>query len=123
MGFKDMVDDRLTLIRRTSMLPRWAEICGVGEEYEKVDLSHPIVHLEYLLCDTKIMKKLASGEREEVLSLLTEEEKAIYLNPEPDEDGARYTDLENPKIIKQIAKDMKRVEREERKQQRKLKRV
>lgn len=117
--FTDKIDDQLTLIRRTGMLERWAEISGV-EDVKDVDFTIPRVHLEFLLCDSKILRMISGGKRRnEFLEMLTEEERELYLNTEPDDDGATYLDLENPKVVRQMKKDAERLEKEEKKRARK----
>ena len=113
--FVKTVDDKITLYKRQENLPRWAEMCGV-EDYEQIDMTNPYVRLEFLLCDVGILRSLSGGKgRDAFLKILSPEEQDIYLNT-VDEDGARYTDLEDPKVMKDLQAKIKQARKEAKKQ-------
>lgn len=59
---------------RMKYLPRWAKLCGV-EDYKDIDYSNPYVHLEWFLCDPRMLMKLTGGRRNEVLALMDEQQQ------------------------------------------------
>lgn len=90
----DAFNDRVTeQVRAKMAVTRWMPYQGVTSLTE-LDMSDPVVSLEWTLCDQRILKDLLRpGGRKRLLALLTEEEKDVYLN-KVDKNGARYTDLE-----------------------------
>ena len=59
---------------RAKWLDRWMEICGVDDP-EKIDYDNPYVHLEWLLCDTRVTSKLPGGMLEEALAMMDEKQR------------------------------------------------
>ena len=98
----------------------WAKICNpdmdekvlrrmkVAELTPLIDFSNPHVSLQMKLCDPYWQKAIKNDKgRAEFLSILTDEERDLYLNY-VDENGARYSDLENARITKELVKATKR---------------
>lgn len=97
---------------------RWAYICnqdkyasedelkalkyGLGTLGGMIDFHEPHVRIEWLLCDPQYQRAVKKDStREEFLSLLTDEEREVYLN-----EG--YTELENAKVSKEVGRTIKR---------------
>ena len=83
-GFRQKLADRVsdskerkTAMVRARYIDRWNEICG-----GKYTTDHPVVHLEWELCDLENQQLLMKGKRQEFFerAKLTEEEKEIYLH-------------------------------------------
>ena len=56
---------------RADFLDKWMWMCGTDDP-GKIDHSEnqPIIHLEWFLCDPRIIAKLTGGRREEVLEMM-----------------------------------------------------
>ena len=67
-------NDNNTAKVRAKALDSWMEICGV-DRVEDIDYSNPRVHLEWFLCDFRMLAKLTSGKREEVLELMDDQQR------------------------------------------------
>lgn len=116
-GKIDEWTDKMTVQVRADFLDRWMEI--TDNEYEEpcrdygdIDYSIPQISLEWQLCDPSVLFGLRDPtKRAKFLSLLTDEERDVYLNA-CDKDGNRYTDLERPLKnqikMKQVYKRLKR---------------
>ena len=100
----DNVHDQRTAMVRAKYIERWNGMCGGA-----YTLDHPVVHLEWELCDMKNQHLLMKGKREEFFerAKLTEEEKEIYLTG--DCDGEPYTTIESLKIRKETGRAIKMV--------------
>ena len=59
---------------RAQFLEHWMEVCGV-DSVDKIDYDNPYVHLEWFLCDFKMIAKLTDGQREEVLALMDDQQR------------------------------------------------
>lgn len=59
---------------RAKYYPRWARLCGV-EEWTDIDFDNPYVHLEWILCDPRVLIKLTGGKREEALAMMDEQQR------------------------------------------------
>lgn len=99
------VYDSKTAMVRAKYLDRWNEMCG-----GKYTLEHPVVHLEWELCDLNNQRLLMKGKREEFFARahLTEEEKQIYLTG-TDNSGEPYTYIEGLKLRKETGRALKMV--------------
>ena len=100
----DDVHDQRTAMVRAKYIERWNQMCG-----GQYSLDHPVVHLEWELCDMTNQHLLMKGKREEFFerAKLTDEEKAIYLNGLCD--GEPYTTIESMKIRKETGRAIKMV--------------
>lgn len=99
------VYDTKTAMVRARYIDRWNEMCG-----GKYTLEHPVVHLEWELCDLNNQRLLMKGNREEFFARahLTEEEKQIYLTG-TDNSGEPYTYIEGLKLRKETGRALKMV--------------
>lgn len=99
------VYDQRTAVVRARYIDRWNELCG-----GKYTLEHPVVHLEWELCDLNNQKLLMKGKRDEFFdrAKLTDAEKEIYLNGK-DSAGDPYTYIETLKLSKETGKAIKMV--------------
>lgn len=99
------VYDQKTAMVRARYVDRWNEMCG-----GQYTLEHPVVHLEWEICDLNNQRLLMKGEREEFFrrAKLTEEEQQIYLNG-TDGNGDPYTYIENLKLRKETGRALKMV--------------
>ena len=85
---------------------RWMTACGVTSA-DQIDYTVPLVELESQLCDIRKLKMIKNGKhRDEFLELLSPEAKYLYLNS-CDERGNRYTDLENPHVLRSMVANIK----------------
>lgn len=109
-GFRKKLADRLdeshekkTALVRARYIDRWNQLCG-----GQYNLDHPVVHLEWELCDLKNQQLLMKGKREEFFerAKLTEEEKEIYLHGKTIE-GDPYTYIENLSLKKETGRAIK----------------
>lgn len=92
---------------------RWMIISGCNHP-NMIDYSIPQIELEYALCDMVNIKLIRKGKRrEEFLAQLSPEAQGLYLNA-VDEDGNRYTDLENPHVLRSLIAGIKQAWREKR---------
>lgn len=101
----DDVHDQRTAMVRAKYIERWNQMCG-----GQYSLDHPVVHLEWELCDMTNQHLLMKGKREEFFerAKLTDEEKAIYLNGKTIE-GDPYTYIENLSLKKETGRAIKMV--------------
>lgn len=101
----EAVYDQRTAVVRARHIERWNELCG-GE----YTLEHPVVHLEWELCDLNNQKLLMKGKREEFFERanLNDIEKEIYLTGK-DNAGDPYTYIEGLKLRKETGKAIKMV--------------
>lgn len=53
---------------------RWMELSGTDDP-TKIDLTNPIINLEYFLADFRIIARLTGGKRDEVLAMMTETQR------------------------------------------------
>lgn len=99
------VYDTKTAMVRARYIDRWNEMCG-----GKYTLEHPVVHVEWELCDLNNQRLLMKGKREEFFERahLTEEEKQIYLTG-TDNAGDPYTYIEGLKLRKETGRALKMV--------------
>jgi hypothetical protein len=81
------------------------KVCGVDRP-EDIDYSQPNVHLEWFLCDIRMLTRLQHGQREEVMALMDESQRETYLHG-CDLEGRPYTDLEKQSIRSGIAEAIK----------------
>lgn len=111
-GFRQKLADRVsdskerkTAMVRARYIDRWNEICG-----GKYTTDHPVVHLEWELCDLENQQLLMKGKRQEFFerAKLTEEEKEIYLHGKTIE-GDPYTYIENLSLKKETGRAIKMV--------------
>lgn len=106
---KDVFDramDNITAEAQKGYYKRWREHSGV---YSAVNINwkDPQISLEAKLCDPRNLKLLRGGKhRDEFFKICSEEEIRIYLN-ERGPNGELYTDVENPKILKELVKGTK----------------
>lgn len=66
--------DKFTMKTRSRYEERWMKLCGVDDPKD-IDLNNPIVNLEYFLADFRIISRLTSGKRDEVLAMMTEQQR------------------------------------------------
>lgn len=90
---------------RAKYIPHWMRVCGVDRP-EDIDYSQPNVHLEWFLCDIRMLTRLQDGRREEVMALMDESQRETYLHG-CDLDGRPYTDIEKSSLRKGIADALK----------------
>lgn len=111
-GFRQRLADRVsdsherkTAMVRARYVDRWNEMCG-----GQYTTDHPVVHLEWELCDLENQQLLMKGKREEFFerAKLTEEEKEIYLHGKTIE-GDPYTYIENLSLKKETGRAIKMV--------------
>ena len=101
----DDVHDQRTAMVRAKYIERWNQMCG-----GQYSLDHPVVHLEWELCDMTNQHLLMKDKREEFFerAKLTDEEKAIYLHGKTIE-GDPYTYIENLSLKKETGRAIKMV--------------
>ena len=99
------VYDQKTAVVRARYVDRWNEMCG-----GKYTLDHPVVHLEWELCDLNNQRLLMKGKREEFFTRakLNDSEKQIYLTG-TDGNGDPYTYIEDLKLSKETGRALKMV--------------
>lgn len=66
--------DQFMLKIRKKYEKRWMELSGTDDP-EKIDLDNPIINLEYFLADFRIIARLTGGKRNEVLEMMTEQQR------------------------------------------------
>ena len=66
--------DENTAKTRAKFLDHWMKVCNVDSP-DKIDYDNPIVHLEWFLCDFKVLAKLTDGQREEVLAMMDDSQR------------------------------------------------
>ena len=110
----DKVDDALdmtTAQAHKKYYKRWMEL-SYCHTPNLIKWGDPQISLEAKLCDPRNLRLIRKGRhREEFLAILTDEEKDLYLNFEG-YDGFRYTDLEEPHILRDTIKGVKEQWRE-----------
>ena len=85
---------------------RWMDACGVTSA-DQIDYTVPLVELESQLCDIRKLKMIKNGKnRDGFLELLSPEARYMYLNA-CDDQGNRYTDLENPRVLRSMVENIK----------------
>ena len=108
-SYDDNIDnalDNATIEAYKKYYPRWRKICEVSTN-DDIDFKNPYVELESKLCDARNLKMIRNGaKRDDFFKLLSDEAKRIYLE-EVGEDGERYTDLENPRVLRSMIKRIK----------------
>ena len=99
------VYDSKTAMVRARYIDRWNGMCG-----GKYTLEHPVVHLEWELCDLNNQRLLMKGKREEFFerAKLNAAEREIYLTG-TDGAGDPYTYIEGMKIRKETGRALKMV--------------
>ena len=111
-GFRQRLADRVsdrkerkTAMVRARYIDRWNEMCG-----GQYTTDHPVVHLEWELCDLENQQLLMKGKRQEFFerAKLTEEEKEIYLHGKTIE-GDPYTYIESLSLKKETGRAIKMV--------------
>lgn len=97
-------DTNIMRVRQRHM-DRWTQMCG-----GVFDITHPVVHLEWEMCDLKNQRLLMKGKRSEFFERanLTPEEIDLYLNGK-DYAGTPYTYIETRKIRKETGRALKMV--------------
>lgn len=113
-NIRDKVDDaldRATAENQRKHYKRWMEgsYCNTPKLIKWDD---PQISLECKLCDPRNLRLIKKGRhRAEFFEICTPEEIDIYLN-RVGANGERYTDLENPKIFRDLIKGIKEAYRE-----------
>ena len=106
---KDVFDramDNITAEAHKGYYKRWKEKSGCYSAVN-IDWKDPQISLEAKLCDPRNLKLLRGGKhRDEFFKICSDEEIKIYLN-ERGANGELYTDVENPKILKELVKGTK----------------
>lgn len=59
---------------RMKFAERWMKLSGV-DRWEDIDWDNPYIHLEWFLCDWRMLGKLTDGNRDEVLALMDEQQR------------------------------------------------
>lgn len=67
-------NDKFTIKIRKKYEKRWMELSGTDDP-TKIDLTNPIVNLEFFLADFRIIARLTGGKRDEVLAMMTETQR------------------------------------------------
>lgn len=102
----DRAMDNITAEAQKKYYKRWREKSGCNSAVN-INWSDPQISLEAKLCDPRNLKLIRNGKhRDEFFKLCSEEEIRIYLH-ERGPKGELYTDLENPKILKELVKGTK----------------
>lgn len=83
-----------TASKRAMHKERWDDICG-GE----YTLDHPVVSLEWKMCDYDFLKLFMSGRREEAFKQMTPEEIDVYLNGYPELGIGPYGSVEDASLV------------------------
>jgi len=111
---RDKIDDALdnaTAQAHRKYYKRWMEL-SYCHTPNLIKWDDPQISLEAKLCDPRNLRLIRKGRhREEFLAILTDEEKDLYLNF-VGSDGVRYTDLEDPHILRETVKGVKEQWRE-----------
>lgn len=111
---RDKIDDALdmtTAQAHKKYYKRWMEL-SYTHTPNLIKWDDPQISLEAKLCDPRNLKLIRKGRhRGEFLAILTDEEKDLYLNFEGS-DGSRYTDLEEPHILRDTIKGVREQWRE-----------
>ena len=105
--------DNATYEAHKKFYPRWERYSGCNH-HNLIHWDDPQISLEAKLCDPRNLRLIKKGKhREEFFAILSEEEKHIYLTM-CDEDGHRYTDLEDGGLLKSIIAGIKQKWKEKR---------
>lgn len=103
---RNKIDDALdnaTAQAHRKYYKRWMEL-SYCHTPNLIKWDDPQISLEAKLCDPRNLRLIRKGRhREEFLAILTDEEKDLYLNF-VGSDGIRYTDLEDPHILRDTIK-------------------
>ena len=67
-------NDQYTLKIRAKYQERWMKLSNTDDP-TKIDLTNPIVNLEFFLADFRIIARLTGGKRDEVLAMMTETQR------------------------------------------------
>ena len=109
----DRAMDNITAHAQKGYYKRWRECSGCNSAVN-IDWSNPQISLEAKLCDPRNLKLLRNGKhRDEFFKLCSEEEIYLYLN-ERGPKGELYTDVENPKFLRELVKGTRLRWKEER---------
>ena len=109
-GFRQkMVDrtdesyDRKIALVRARYVERWNELCG-----GQYTTDHPVVKVEWELCDLINQRLLMKGKRQEFFEMakLNDEEISVYLNG-LDVNGVPYTYIESTSLKKETGRAIK----------------
>lgn len=105
--------DSATFEAHKKFYPRWMRYSGCNHP-NLIHWDNPQISLEAKLCDPRNLRLIRKGRhREEFFEILSEEERDIYLNM-CDEDGHRYTDLEDGGLLRSIIAGVKQKWKERR---------
>lgn len=66
--------DTMSANIRIKYFPRWRQICNV-ERDEDIDFNNPYVHLEWMLCDPRVIGRLTGGKKEEAIAWMDEQQR------------------------------------------------
>ena len=83
-----------TAMTRAEHKKRWDDICG-GE----YTLDHPVVSLEWKLCDYDFLKLFMSGRKEQAYAQLTPEEIDVYEHGYPELGIGPYGSVEDASLV------------------------
>ena len=113
-AIRDKVDDALdnaTAQAQYKHYKRWMEGSGCNTP-RFIKWDDPQISLEAKLCDPRNLRLIRKGRhRDEFFSICSEEEIDIYLN-RVGENGERYTDLEDPHILRDMVRGVKQAWRD-----------
>ena len=99
----DRAMDNITAHAQKGYYKRWREKSGCNSAVN-INWDDPQISLEAKLCDPRNLKLLRGGKhRDEFFKLCSEEEIYLYLN-EKGPKGELYTDVENPKFLREMVK-------------------
>lgn len=92
-----------TMDKRNIHKERWDDICG-----GPYTLDHPVVSLEYKMCEYRFLAMLMAGNREKAFEELTPEEIDVYLNGYPELGIGPYTSVEESHFAREAWVGIKR---------------
>lgn len=96
---------------RTKYHARWMEMSGCNHP-NMINYDIPTIELEVALCDVRNLRLIRKGRhRDEFLATLSPEARKVY-SEAVDGDGNRYTDLENPKVLRSMITGIKQAWRD-----------
>lgn len=106
--------DNATYEAHKKYYPRWERYSGCNH-HNLIHWDDPQISLEAKLCDPRNLRLIRKGKRrDEFFAILSEEEKHIYLTM-CDEDGHRYTDLEDGGVLRGMISGIKQAWKDRRK--------
>lgn len=70
----DEKNDSNTAKVRLQAQELWMEMCNVDRP-EEINYDDPRIHLEWFLCDQRVLAKLTNGQREEVLEMMDDQQR------------------------------------------------